>query len=243
MELDEAAAAAWWGIGRAARARGETDLAYGALSRSLELAPEALAIHHPLAMIQRDRGDVAAARWHLERAGKGIPRLIDPELDALGALVISAEALVAQGGRLRLAGRHEAALRMYQEAVELDPRHARAHHNLGAMLGAAGQHDVALSHLRLAVEIDGDRLDARVDLATALAATGRFDEALAQLQLVIDRDPGDVGAWMRSIEILRHVGRRAEADAALSELRTLRPDDPRLQRGDDVDAPEAPALQ
>jgi tetratricopeptide (TPR) repeat protein len=66
----------------------------------------------------------------------------------------------------------------YGRALELDPRHAEAHLNLGRLLHEAGDLDGAEAHYRAALEVDAGSARALFNLGVTLEDRGRESEAL-----------------------------------------------------------------
>ena len=100
------------------------------------------------------------ADGHFARAAKLDPK--DPEY------------LVDRGYSLYLRGRHAEADRSLRAALALDPRHARAHTNLGLVLAARGEADAAVAEFGRA---GTDPADSRANLALALALGGKVEAA------------------------------------------------------------------
>ena len=65
---------------------------------------------------------------------------------------------------------------MYQDALEIDPRLAPAHFNLGEIQAGSGSFDEAIDHYRQALGVDPDFARAHHLLGVALVAKGRRDE-------------------------------------------------------------------
>jgi serine/threonine-protein kinase len=65
----------------------------------------------------------------------------------------------------------------YQQALRIDPKHARGHTNLGNALYAKRQLDEAIDHYQQALRIDPKYAQAYGALGRALLAQGRFREA------------------------------------------------------------------
>ena len=64
----------------------------------------------------------------------------------------------------------------YQDALEIDPRLAAAHCNLGEIQAGSGSFDEAIDHYRQALRLDPDCARAHHLLGVALLAKGRWDE-------------------------------------------------------------------
>ena len=135
-----------------------------------------------------------------------------------------------------------AAERWSRRAVRLGPGDAENYAGLANVLSFAGRSEEAVELMRTA-----NRYDPIVPpfhafyLARALAWTGRFEEALPLAQSCIRRAPGFWVCRMVLVVTLAHLGRSADAAAALAEWRQQcgfsAPQD-YLDRGDTVPGPE-----
>jgi superkiller protein 3 len=88
------------------------------------------------------------------------------------------------------------AIAAYHKAIELDPKNAPAHYNLGITLRAQGKVDEAIAAYRKAIEIDPIYFDAHANLAHTLQVDGRSDEAIASYRKAVELDPKSV--WARN---------------------------------------------
>ncbi len=70
------------------------------------------------------------------------------------------------------------AIEAYQKALELDPRHAAAHINLGTLHYNLREYVLAETHYRAAVRVDSRYALAYFDLGNVLDETGRLPEAV-----------------------------------------------------------------
>jgi predicted O-linked N-acetylglucosamine transferase (SPINDLY family) len=93
------------------------------------------------------------------------------------------------GVSLMQQARHEEALAALGSALELDPRSAGTHLNLGSALTHLGRHAQAIAHFRKAVELDPGLVPAHSSLAHALRELGRADEALASFRAALALNP------------------------------------------------------
>ena len=73
----------------------------------------------------------------------------------------------------------QAAIAEYHKAIELDPKDASAHYNLGVALYDKGQLDDAIAEYKKAIELDPKLALAHGALGQPLLARGRFAEARA----------------------------------------------------------------
>ena len=90
-------------------------------------------------------------------------------------------------------GEHEAARVAYRRAIEIRPKAAFLHNNLGFSLLASGNPAYAESSLRRALELDPELEVAATNLRLALALQGRYGSALA------GADPSDRAVVMNNV--------------------------------------------
>jgi Flp pilus assembly protein TadD len=78
-----------------------------------------------------------------------------------------------QGLILGERGDRAAAIAVFREALAIDPRHARSHYGLGAMLADEGRLEEAATELSTATRLDPSLTVAREELDRVLTALGR----------------------------------------------------------------------
>jgi tetratricopeptide (TPR) repeat protein len=135
-------------------------------------------------------------------------------------------------GRAQRALGDAAAQASLEKALALEPRHAGALLELGALHAAAGRGDLAVPVLERAVEAaqGSERESGRVALARALRATNRAAEGLALLRSP-QAAPAQTAESLREIAALeRAVGEHEAARASLERAAALEPWDPELLR-------------
>lgn len=181
--------------------------------------------HLVLAMIATNKGRLADARQHFERAAELQPG----NARVLGYLA----AAYFQEGRLKQA---ESAFR---RVLSLDARNQAAHYNLGLLLLQNGSVSEAERHFRFVHDADASDLPSRVGVLECrlVRKDGRgIKESSAELDALLSpRDPERLrvaavldryGAWPFAITILEHVpadvphARNARYDLALALFRT-----------------------
>jgi tetratricopeptide (TPR) repeat protein len=108
------------------------------------------------------------------------------------------DALISQASALDLAGKQDAAIALFRQALEREPNSYRAHYGLGRALDLAGHYDEAREHFSRAIELasPGDKDQAQRMLGIAWTFVGKVDEASALFQQVFNRqlNDGNVGA-------------------------------------------------
>ncbi|MDB2474369.1 tetratricopeptide repeat protein, partial [bacterium] len=78
---------------------------------------------------------------------------------------------------LKLTGRISESLVASQKSVQLDPRDAEAHNNLGILLKELGKLDEAEKSYKKAIELKPDYAEAHNNLGNVLKELGKLDEA------------------------------------------------------------------
>jgi Flp pilus assembly protein TadD len=86
-------------------------------------------------------------------------------------------------------GDREGAIGAYRRAIQLDPKYAGAHNNLGNALKDQGNLDGAIGCYRRAIALDPKDPKARNNLGNALQGKGNLDGAVAQYRRAIALDP------------------------------------------------------
>jgi len=112
----------------------------------------------------------------------------------------------------------------YRRAVELDPRHADAHVNLGRLLHEKGETRAAESHYRVALEIDSRHPTAAFNLGVVLDDMKRLDAAVAAYRHAIEVDSENADAHFNLAGIYERLGRKAAAIRHLKAYRELTAD-------------------
>ncbi len=166
-----------------------------------------------------------------------VRRRMRAELERLGR-VDNAYNQGKAGSLLLARGEVRRALPYLERAAEGEPRSADWHYKLGSALLALGRAREARQALGRALELDPEHAygAAELRLAQALAADGAGEEALSVLARVErNHGPTPEAAYRRG-QVLRSLGRRAEARASFAEVQQLAQSVPAFQR------PQARAL-
>lgn len=136
----------------------------------------------------------------------------------------TADALTNLAESERAAGNAARAESLLVEAIRLDPDHAAAHSNLGALYATAfGRPDLALRELEAGVRAARWYPAVRENLASLYAAAGRWQDAARVLAEAADLDPRSAPIRLRLAYALDRLGRVEEARAAYAEALRLDP--------------------
>ncbi len=196
--------------GSDALAAGDLETAEARFALALEYHPRFVEALTNLGLVEMQRGNLARARLHFERARRINADLAQPH-HALGVL--------AERER-----RPDVAAEHYREALKVNPGFGPSRANLGRVLFAAGRYDEAREQFLRLVEVDPGQLAGRTGLAETLLQLGREGESDA----VVDKarndfsDLPEIALLVARREIRR--GNLSDAEATLLLLTHTRDD-------------------
>jgi Tetratricopeptide repeat len=111
--------------------------------------------------------------------------------------------ILREGSALHDAGKYEAALALYVDAVSRWPALAPVWNNRGNSLLGLRRFEEAAESYQCALELWPELNDTRVALASCLQALGKIDEAMEACDLVLSREPDHAEAhWNRALLLL-----------------------------------------
>jgi tetratricopeptide (TPR) repeat protein len=113
------------------------------------------------------------------------------------------------------------ASRLYEEVLEIDPKHAHAYHGLGVIAYSAGRRSDAIQLFRQAIALNGTEAVFHHNLAHALRDEGDAAGALECLSTAVTLNPEFMGGWLALAQLLESLGRKDEAARALERLAQL----------------------
>jgi tetratricopeptide (TPR) repeat protein len=119
------------------------------------------------------------------------------------------------------AGRLDEAVRLYQEVVRADPRHAHAWHQLGCIAFESGKVEPALGYLTGAVRLDGAQATFHNNLGECFRAVGKLAEAHASYARAVQLQGDYVVARVNLCYVLYAQGRATEARRRAQEVLSL----------------------
>jgi Flp pilus assembly protein TadD len=111
----------------------------------------------------------------------------------------------------------------YRKALELNPKYASAHNNLGHLLTNIGRTDEAMVHLSKALELNPKNAEAHNNFGILLAMIGRPDEAMVHFQKALELNPNYANAHSNLGNLLATIGRSDEAIARYQKALELNP--------------------
>jgi len=111
----------------------------------------------------------------------------------------------------------------FSRAVEFDPDHAKAHHQLGVLRARRGDLPGSLAALRRATEVSPGLVDAQRELAAQAWKAQDWPTVLGALTAVIAWEPGDAMAHYALARALREQGHHDEAARELAIAQRLNP--------------------
>jgi tetratricopeptide (TPR) repeat protein len=94
---------------------------------------------------------------------------------------------------------HAAAAEDFRRAIELNPKLADAHFNLGNALADLNRHDEAAASFRAAVALKADFAQAWHNLGDALQAQGDLDAAIAAYKQALKLEPESFARIVNSL--------------------------------------------
>ena len=133
-------------------------------------------------------------------------------------------ALLAKGDECMDRGDHAEALECYRALLNVDPRHAIAHNNLGAALIKLGRLAEAEEQFRRAIAARAKYADAHVNLAAVLQWTGRIAESELPVRRALRWQPTHRDALFNLGVALELSGRLREANEVYGKLLRVAPD-------------------
>jgi len=180
-----------------------------AAQRALQLAPTLGSAHAASASISW------FADQDLETATAEFRRSVYLDPGSAGYHKALAEVLFASRGA------SDEVLRLHQRAIELDPVNYNCYLGIGSYYLYVNRFVEAGNAFRTALDLQPQAPDAHLNLGLALLGRGQPTAALAEF----DRDPDSNNKLQGEILAYDSIGRKADAEAALSRMINLEPPD------------------
>jgi tetratricopeptide (TPR) repeat protein len=130
-------------------------------------------------------------------------------------------AAIALGNHHSAAGRLDAAVAAYRDALAQQPGDLEALTNLGATLTRLGQGDAAIEAYRAAITAHPAAVEPQLNLAIALTRAGRTRDALATYHALLAAHPDHVAAQFYCANLLASLNALDAARAGYNRVLTL----------------------
>ena len=191
------AAAAEYGLGRVALARGNPDVALRHFEAAVARFPDFGAAHYGRALAYRRLGRDAEAAEALELQRQCLPcwpATGDTLAQSLAALREDSGAVLKRGVALAREGQDREAVEAHERALALDPALGQARVNLITLYGRMGEWARAEAEYREALRIGTNIAEAHANYAQVLLAARRAAEAVPVFRKALQANPADAQA-------------------------------------------------
>jgi TolB-like protein/DNA-binding winged helix-turn-helix (wHTH) protein/Tfp pilus assembly protein PilF len=111
-------------------------------------------------------------------------------------------------------GNRDQAIKLYQQAVALDPLRTNSYLTVGQLLQAAGRYDEAQAALQRALDLNPQVAAAHLTRGQILIAQGKPQQGLAE----IEKEPSEWRKLMGEAMVYHTLGREQDSNAALAEF-------------------------
>jgi tetratricopeptide (TPR) repeat protein len=137
-----------------------------------------------------------------------------------------AYAACSVGTMLAVNGHAPEAIRVFENALRIEPDYAEGHENLGIALRKAGRRPQAIREYEHALRLEPDYADAHVDIGIALVELGRPEDAIRHYEEALRLGPDSVEAHVNFGNALLTEGKGPEAMVHYEEALRINPDYP-----------------
>ena len=122
-------------------------------------------------------------------------------------------------------GRLDEAEINYRKAIELNPKNASTHYNLGVNLQIRGRSNEAEASYKKAIEIKPNFTEAYNNLANLIKNFGRLDEAEINYKKAIEIKPNFAEAYLNAGRIFKELGQITNAVKYFEQALKINPED------------------
>jgi tetratricopeptide (TPR) repeat protein len=207
-----------WAHYRLAQVMSALDDPQGAIDnylRAIELYGDFGPAHYALALACRDRGETGLAQSHMARYRQHpeqTPPHVDPLMEAVESLDMSAMAQVRRARQLESADRMREALQALEQAVAVEPQSVEAHSHLVRLYHRLNDAGRAEQHYRAVTAIEPNTVMANLEYGALLAEQGRIADAAAAFEKVLAADPDHSTAHTLLAQAREELQQPAEAE-------------------------------
>jgi tetratricopeptide (TPR) repeat protein len=195
--------------GRALFHVAQDNAALSAFDQAITLRPKRAKFHYWRGVVLRYRRDPAQSLAALSKALKLTPKRNKKA---------RARVLYELGDVRYNAKEGAAALRLFERAIRLDPKHARALFKAGVLLARGGKKKTALRYWRRAVAANPRYIAAHYNLGQSFQLAGKHKRALSHFAQVVALAPNDWRARSKLVQLHQALGQRKARDKARATL-------------------------
>jgi tetratricopeptide (TPR) repeat protein len=216
-------AAAQFGAGRAALARRAYAEAVRHMEQALRIAPQASAVHYPLAMAYRGTGERGKAEALLQKRGTAAPDLPDPLMQQAEVMLDSAVSYEGLGMQALRRQDWTGAKQAFERGLEVAPQDASLRYWMATAMIASGDAAGAEREFRALLRAQPDFAKAHFSLGAILDQRGQKNDALREYEAAVRDAPNMPEARLRLADTLRAMGRMQPAFDQYTETVRLDP--------------------
>jgi TolB-like protein/Tfp pilus assembly protein PilF len=190
--------------------------------RAAQLDPSLAQPHTGVAML---RGKEAAFLWTAKPA-ESLGEAMRSAHAALAADSLDSEAHSQLGIALAFSGKHDDALAMCQNGVELNPSNAYGYHGLGLTHMLRGEPEQGIKAMESAIRISPNDVLLPLwltTLSTVHYLARNYERSAEVARLAVQRAPNYPLGWRSLTNALGHLGKPDDARDSLSQFLTLMP--------------------
>jgi len=183
---------------------------YTLATATLRTSPSSLTFNTILGNWYREHGRNDLARFYLSRVqGRGADKSVS--YYNLGNIALDE-------------GKHEEAVRLYRQVLEVESSHTGALNNLGRALTALGDYRGAVEAYRRVLEVSPNHPGAYVNLMDLYMRLNNLEQALALADRALRLFPNEEAVQWNAGAVYRRAGRPQQAEAAFQRATRLNPE-------------------
>lgn len=205
-------------------AKNNTSQAERALKESIELDPTHAKAHYTLGQIYRKQGKLVDAEKAFTDAIANMDEAPNSEYHYQLGVVIAAQGDADGVSQADQEAKYNAAIKAFQEAIKLKPKHYKSHYRMGVLFERLDQPEQADQALRAAITNKPSYSPAFVSLGNMYIDYGHANVAMAVLQLGTQVNDKDARMWNGLGRALLSLNKPDEAVDAFKKAKAIDPD-------------------